>query len=58
MRLDRLRLVSLSPEVLAALPSLTHLYLQHNRLTNMSALAALTCLKFLTLAFNSISQVR
>ena len=58
LRLDDLGLASLSFDILSELPSVTNLYLQHNQLTRMEAVAALPKLRFLTIADNLIQKVR
>lgn len=57
VRLDRLRLASCPEPVLSTLHSVTHLYLQHNRLESIEAIGCLTTLKFLTVASNRLRQV-
>lgn len=57
LRLDRLRLSSLSHSVLSQLPVLTHLFLQHNRLTDISPVTFLPQLRLLAASYNLIEQV-
>ena len=57
LRMDRLRLHSLPSSVVKQMPALTHVYLQHNRIDSMAALAVLPNLRFVTLRNNLISRV-
>eukprot|EP00976_Prorocentrum_cordatum_P075931 1182093-Prorocentrum_minimum.AAC.1 len=56
-RLDRERIQMLSSTLLE-LPRLTHLYLQYNRLEDISVLAGCPNLRFLTVANNFLNQVK
>lgn len=58
VRLDRLHIRALKPEALQRMPSITHVYLQHNCITSMAPLALLPQLRFCTLSHNDIEQVR
>jgi len=57
VRLDRERLHKLN-ETVTEMPRLSHLYMQHNRLEDISMLACCSSLRFVTLANNYISDVR
>ena len=57
LRLDRQRLEELPAQVLSQLPNVTHLYVQHNRLTDMAPLKALRKLQFLAISHNRLTQV-
>ena len=58
LRLDRLQLCEAPSHVLVNLPSVTHLYLQHNRLTSIEGVASMPSLKFLAASHNRIQEVR
>lgn len=57
LRLDRQRLAALDAAVLSKLPAVTHLFLQHNRIVDMSPLSAVPQLKFLAASHNRICRV-
>ena len=57
LRLDRERIESLSGDLVAQLPAVTHLYLQNNRLRRADALLGFGSLRFLTLAHNMLEHV-
>ena len=57
LRLDRLCISDTPSSILLSLPRITHVYLHHNRLTDIQGLASLPNLKFLTLAHNWIQIV-
>ncbi len=57
VRLDNLHIADLPQEVLCQLTALRSLYLQHNDLASMAAVACLKQLSFLTVAHNSLTEV-
>lgn len=57
LRLDRLCISDAPSSLLLSLPRITHVYLQHNRITDIQGLSALPRLKFLTVAHNQIEAV-
>ena len=57
VHLDRERLSSIPRDVAARMTTVVRLHLQHNRLEDMSPIAAMTQLRFLTIAHNSITTV-
>lgn len=58
LHLDRLCVAALHADVLSALPALTHLYIQHNRLTSLEPLAAAPQLQFVAASHNWLETVR
>ena len=57
VELDREQLAALAPEPLSHLTSIKKLFLQHNRLEDVTALSTLTGLRFLTVAHNNLTHV-
>ncbi|GFH32136.1 uncharacterized protein HaLaN_31305, partial [Haematococcus lacustris] len=57
LRLDRLHLASLDLSLASKLSRVTHLYLQHNQLTSMAAMAAFPQLRLCSLSSNHITSV-
>ena len=58
LHLDRLHLCGPVPaQVMTCMPALTHVYLQHNKLTSLAGLAALPALRFAALSHNCICEV-
>lgn len=58
LHLDRLCIATLYTDVLGALPAVTHLYLQHNRLSSLQPLACMPQLQFLAASHNQLETVR